>query len=123
MAEEKIKPEQEKRIRAEVRKLNAVYKNLDKAKKAIADGLIKRAAFLRVSLEDMEEDIKENGLTESFKQSEKLEPYERERPVSKIYSTMNKNYQTISKQLSDLAKEIPKESPSDGFDEFVNEED
>ena len=123
MAKEKIKPEQEKRIRAEVRKLNAVYKNLDGAKKAIADGLIKRAAFLRVSLEDMEEDIKENGLTESFKQSEKLEPYERERPISKIYSTMNKNYQTISKQLSDLAKEISKEPPSDSFEDFINETD
>jgi len=35
-----------------------------------------------------------------FTQSEKTEPYERERPVARLYNTMNANYQKIIKQLA-----------------------
>lgn len=60
---------------------------------------------MRVSLEDMEADLDERGFVEFFSQSEKTEPYERERPVARLYNTLNKNYQSIMKQLSDL---VPK---------------
>lgn len=48
------------------------------------DGIIRWAAFMRVTLEDMEKDLDENGFTELFSQSEKLEPYERERPLARL---------------------------------------
>jgi len=112
----------DERIKKEVRRLNRIYKDIDKDNKAIIDGLIQRAAYMRVTLEDWEEDIIENGVTEMFTQSEKTEPYERERPVARLYNTMNKNYQSIIKQLSDL---VPKEAPTkgvedDGFADFIN---
>ena len=111
----------DERIKKEVRRLNRIYKNIDKDNKAIIDGLIQRAAYMRVTLEDWEEDIIENGVTEMFTQSEKTEPYERERPVARLYNTMNKNYQSLIKQLSDL---VPKEAPTkgvedDGFADFI----
>ena len=112
----------DERIKKEVRRLNRIYKDIDKDNKAIIDGLIQRAAYMRVTLEDWEEDIIENGVTEMFTQSEKTEPYERERPVARLYNTMNKNYQSLIKQLSDL---VPKEAPTkgvedDGFADFIN---
>ena len=57
---------------------------------------------MRVTLEDMEQDLDQNGYVEMFTQSERTDPYERERPVARLYNTMNKNYQSIMKQLSDF---------------------
>jgi hypothetical protein len=110
----------DERIKKEVLRLKRIYKNIDKDNKAIIDGLIQRAAYMRVTLEDWELDIMENGCTEMFTQSINIPPYERERPVARLYNTMNKNYQSIIKQLSDLVPKPEPKQEDDGFDEFVN---
>ena len=51
-------------------------------------------------------DLQENGEVELFAQGDQ-EPYERERPASRIYTAANKSYQSIIKQLNDM---IPKEA-------------
>lgn len=117
---EKTKAE---RTTTEKNRLNKIYKDISKENKSIIEGLINRAAFMRITLEDMEQDLDENGFVEPFSQSEKLEPYERERPVARLYNTMNKNYQSIIKQLSDL---LPKEKvveKDDGFEDFIRQPD
>lgn len=111
------------RIKKEESRLRRIYSKIDKDNKAIIDGLIRRAAYMRITLEDWEIDIDLNGYFEMFTQSEKTDPYERERPVIRLYNTMNKNYQSIIKQLSDL---VPKYEPTpkdDGFDDFVSKRD
>lgn len=116
----KTEKTKEQRINAEKLRLTRIYKEVPKEHKGIIDGLIKRAAFMRVTLEDMEADLDENGFVELFTQSEKTEPYERERPVARLYNTMNKNYQSIIKQLSDLVPKPDKTAEvDDGFDDFV----
>ena len=113
----------DERITKEERRLKKYYKEVQADKKAVTDGLIRRAAFMRITLEDMEMDLDTRGFYELFSQSENQEPYERERPVARQYQSMNKNYQSIIKQLSDLLpKELPKEE-GDGFEEFVNSRD
>lgn len=110
----------DERIKKEEQRLKRIYKNIDKDNKAIIEGLIQRAAYMRVTLEDWEKDIMENGYYEMFTQSEKTDPYERERPVARLYNTMNKNYQSIIKQLTDLIpKEVKVVDEDDGFDEFI----
>ena len=112
---------QDERIKKEEQRLKRIYKNIDKDSKAIIDGLIKRAAYMRVTLEDWEEDIIKNGCTEMFTQSVNTPPYERERPVARLYNTMNKNYQSIIKQLGDLVpKEVKVVEEDDGFNEFIS---
>lgn len=107
------------RIIGEEKRLRKIYKNIDADNKAIIDGLMQRAAYMRITLEDWERDIDENGYFEMFTQSEKTDPYERERPVIRLYNTMNKNYQSIIKQLSDLVPKYEPEPKDDGFDDFV----
>ena len=107
------------RIKTEKNRLVKIYKDVSKENKSIIEGLINRAAFMRITLEDMEQDLDTNGFVEFFTQSEKTEPYERERPVARLYNTMNKNYQSIIKQLSDLIPKQEVKEESDGFDEFV----
>lgn len=110
----------DERIKKEVLRLKRIYENIDKDNKAIIDGLIQRAAYMRITLEDWELDIMENGCTEMFTQSPNTPPYERERPVARLYNTMNKNYQSIIKQLSDLVPKQEVKPKDDGFDDFIS---
>lgn len=98
-----------------------IFKDIDEKRKATTKGLIQRAAFMRVSLEDLEEDLNQHGFTEWFSQGEQ-NPYQRERPAAKIYNTMNVSYQKIVKQLTDLLPKtgtsaVPKPE-TEGGDEF-----
>ena len=113
--------EKDKRIKKEENRLKKIYKNIEDNKKYTVIGLIQRLAYLRVTLEDFEKDLDENGFTELFQQGEKQSPYERKRPVADLYNTMNTAYQKGIKQLTDLLpKEIKVSDEDDGFEEFVN---
>lgn len=111
------------RISMEEDRLRKIYSSIDEDNKAIIDGLIQRAAYMRITLEDWERDIDDNGFIEMFTQSEKTAPYERERPVIRLYNTMNKNYQSIIKQLSDLVPKYEAKVKDDGFEAFINARD
>ena len=108
------------RVLEEQRRLTELYAELPESKKKLAAGLIERAAFMRVELEELETFLTENGWTELFSQGNQ-EPYDRARPQGQTYHTMSGNYQKIIKQLDAL---LPKEEPKtgdagDGFDDFV----
>lgn len=111
----------DERVKKEINRLKRIYKDLPKDTMSVAEGLIVEAADLRIRLEDIRKDLDENGYDEMFTQSEKQEPYERERPQSRRYIAMNKNYQSIMKQLGDYIPKKPVEvkEVDDGFDSFV----
>lgn len=107
----------EKLVKKERTRLQKLYQNIPENQKKLVEGLIIQAARLRVLLDEMWIDISENGDYELFSQSEKQEPYERERPVAKLYNSRNDSYYRIIKQLSDILPEgecDPKDSPADG---------
>lgn len=86
----------------EVERLMAIYKDLPPNQFAVAQGLIVQAARLRARLDALWLDICCNGETELFTQSEKTDPYERERPAARLFTSTDKNYQAIIKQLNEL---------------------
>ena len=92
----------------EIKRLTEIYKGLPPKQFALAQGLIAEAARLRVRCDKLWEDLQENGEVEMFSQGDQ-DPYERERPASRIYTATNKSYQSIVKQLNDM---IPKETES-----------
>ena len=106
------------RICREVRRLKKIYRVLSKDEKAFVDGLIKRAAYLQVTLEDMESDLDANGRTEMFTQSSNTPAYERERPTSRRYISLCKNYSVLMKQLADFVIRTPVEPAEDKEDEL-----
>lgn len=112
------------RVKTELKRLSQHYDSLSDARRSVADGLIARAAFMRIEMEDLEKDLDENGWTELFSQG-KQEPYDRARPQGQLYNALNANYQKVIKQLdSMLPKEEPKTSETDdGFDDFVSGRD
>lgn len=107
------------RIKQEEKRLKQIYKDLPKDILSVYDGLIKRAAFMRIELEDYEQDLIENGYIEMFTQSEKTAPYQRERPVARLYNSLVKNYQTTIKQLTYNLPEQLFDDPAEEILKFV----
>lgn len=114
----------QERISDEEVRLRQFFSSIPSDAQGVADGLIREAAYMRVQLEEYRRDLDDKGYVEMFTQSEKMAPYERERPVARLYNALNKNYQSILKQLSDL---LPKPKAGgkpgerdDGFDRFVD---
>lgn len=89
-------------VTKEKNRLKRLFKNIPPNKLKVVEGLIVQAARLRILLNEMWIDISENGDYEMFSQSDKTEPYERERPVARLYNTRDQSYQRIIKQLTDL---------------------
>ncbi|MGG3383071.1 hypothetical protein [Heyndrickxia faecalis] len=107
--------ERDERVRKEKNRLKKLFKNIPPNKLKVVDGLIIQAARLRVLLDENWEDITINGDYEMFSQSEKTDPYERERPVARLYNTRDKTYQVIIKQLTDL---LPDEKDKEKINEY-----
>ena len=112
--------DKEKRIKAEKTRLTKIFKDVDQKKQKVVYGLIERAAFMRVQLEDLEADINLNGFTEWFAQGVNQEPYQRKRPNADQYNVMSASYAKVVKQLTDLLPKDVSGSIDDGFDGFVN---
>ncbi|NAP01319.1 hypothetical protein FRY77_35855 [Halomonas sp. MG34] len=110
------------RVKREYNRLKKLYKEIPPDTLKVVDGLITQTARLRILLNDMWDDLKENGDTEMFSQSDKTEPYERERPIARLYNSRDAAYQKAIKQLTDLlpAPSTPAVN-DDGFESFVND--
>lgn len=102
----------------EFRRLMKIYKGLPPNKLAVAQGLIRQAARLRARLDALWADLQENGETEMFSQSANAEPYERERPASRTFTSTDKAYQSIIKQLNDLC---PEGEADDALSQFLRD--
>lgn len=124
MADEKSKKylEKNKRIKAEEKRLNGIFAKIEAETKKTVQSLIKNAAFMAISLEDLQEIINQKGYTEEYQNGATQKGVKKCSEVE-IYNTMIKNHSAIMKQLIDL---LPKSDNSPGdknddddFDEFV----
>lgn len=108
----------DQRVRAEKNRLTKLYRDLPESKKKLCAGLIERASFMRVELEDLEIDLAENGWAEPFQQSDKVDPYDRARPQGQTYNTLHGNYLKTIKQLDEM---LPKgeAQAEDSFSDYL----
>ena len=97
----------DKAIKKETRRLAAIYQNIDENKRKVVDGLIKRAAFLAVSLAELEGIINDSGYTCEYQNGENQRGT-KETPEVKIHIAMVKNYALVIRQLAELAPPAPK---------------
>ena len=67
------------KIQKEAKKIKRIFKDLDENKKKLVDPLIEKAAFMSVTLDELQETIN-----------------------NEIYLNMSKNYAAIVKQLTEL---------------------
>lgn len=107
--------EKEKKIKQEINRIKKLYKDFPKEKSKVFEGLINEVSFIRISLEEIRQDLIKHGLTELFEQGE--QSFNREKPEVKIYSNFMKIYSSAMKQLIDL---LPTEIKKDESDALMN---
>ncbi len=110
------KKENAAKIKKETNRLKKLYKDLDKNKKQLVLKLIENAAFMSITLENLKEEIKNNGVKEFYMNGKGQFGY-KESVESKNYNVTIKNYMNVIKQLNDMlpTEEKPKD---DGFEKF-----
>lgn len=107
----------DEKIKKEVSRLNKILKEVDEKKKKTVEGLIKEAAFMRITLDELRDCINKYGVIDEMCQGEYT--ILRESPYVKTYNTMIQRYTTVNdKLLALLPKEVIKEV-DDGFDNFI----
>src|SRR5699024_8575438 len=96
----------DKQFTKEHKRLMSIFGNVNKDTLSVPDGFIVQAARLKVLLDDEWADIKQNEVYEEYTQSETILSYERERPISNIFTQRHGAYH---KAISDLLKLFPEE--------------
>ena len=91
----------DKKIISEIEKLNKIFANMSDDKKALCAKLIQNAAFMAVTLEELQEKINTDGAVMSFVNGNGFETIQ-EHPAQKSYNTMINRYSAVIRQLSDL---------------------
>jgi len=89
------------------------FANITPGKKALAQRLIDREAFLLGQMKELEAFIRENGVKETYQNGENQYGY-KESTEFKCYVSMQKNYIQIIRQLTDI---LPEEAAEE-LDEF-----
>lgn len=116
------KEEKDMLIKKEFNKLKRIFKDLEKDKKDTVISLIKNAAFMIVTMEDLQETINCEGSVSTYKNGENQWGTKKS-PEVEVYNTMIKNHMSIIKQLTDLLPKQESKLKDDGFDSFVNGRD
>lgn len=110
----------DERISEEIKKLDKLFKDVDPKIKKAAYSLIENAAFMSITLEDLQKKINKNGVISGY-QNGANQWGTKKSPEVEIYNTMIKNHMSVIKQLTDLIpKQNPKNNNDDEFEEFVN---
>ena len=105
----------ETRIAAERERLGALFADLDENQQQTAAGLISSAAFLRVTLEDLEAEINAAGCTEEYINGRDQSGV-KVSAACQAYAQLNTKYQSTIQKLLEIvppAPKKPKEKPAE----------
>lgn len=95
-----------KRIEKELARISVYFKAVDANQRAMAQPLLQNAAFMKVALEDMQELINAEGVTEEYRNGQ-TQYGEKPSSALQAYNATVKNYAAVIKTLAQL---LPKES-------------
>lgn len=121
MANKKTKKDltKDEKIKKEIRRLKRIYKKMDPDVKKATQSLVENAAFMAVTLEDLQETINREGVVSEY-QNGANQWGTKKSPEVEVYNTMIKHYMSIVKQLTDLLPDAEVVEVDDGFEDFVN---
>ena len=92
----------DQKIKKEIARLERVFRDLDKNKMQTVESLIRNAAFMAVSLEELQEIINKEGYVVEY-QNGANQSGTKQSDAVKTHIAMTKNHASIIKQLCDLA--------------------
>jgi len=101
--------EKEKLIKKETNRLKKIFADLEPNKLKTVDALIARAAFITVSLQELEEQLNRDGWVEEYNNG-RLQSGLKKSAAAEVHISLTKNLNAIMKQLLDLVPPAQKES-------------
>ena len=107
--EKKSELQKEELISRDFRKLKKIFRFLDKDLRLVAEKLCRKAAFMDVTLDEMQEQITEEGYVIEAVNGNGFK-VKMDHPAMKTYNTMIKNYTAVMKQLAELLPEGSEEA-------------
>lgn len=107
----------EKRVAKEQKRLLNLYKNIAKNKLELVSPLIQNAAFMAVTLEDLQSVINESGTCEEYIHGANQHGRKSSAEIQ-TYNSMMKNYQTC---IMALDKMLPAEAAKSKLQRFAEE--
>lgn len=113
------KIEKDLEIKKEMKKIGKLFKDIDKDTKKSVESIIQNCAFMAVTLRELQETLKENGLICEYQNGENQWGTKKS-PEVEIYNTMIKNFVSSMNALAGyLPKEKGEKIQEDGFEDFV----
>ena len=94
----------DKNIKAEIKRLTKIFANIDEDKRELCQQLIQNAAFMAVSLRDLQEQIKIDGWVEEY-QNGATQKGRKTGSAAVLYTKLINNYRQT---IGDLCKLLPK---------------
>lgn len=105
-------------IQGEYSRLMSLYKTAPKGKLALARKLISRAAFLAVTIDELEIDIATNGYEEEYRNGE-FQYGKKKSAAAELHVTYTKNLLAVMKQLDDMLDiQVGTPARGDAFESF-----
>ena len=103
------RPSKKVRVRNEKARLMELFKDLEPNKLQTCQALIDRAAFITISLEDLEAQLNETGWVEYYQNGESQSGWKKA-AAADCHISLTKNLNTIIKQLLELVPPAQKKS-------------
>ena len=97
------------RIKKETERLAEIFKDLEPNKLSTCQALIDRAAFITVSLQDIEAQLNETGWTEYYQNGQQQSGWKKS-AAADVHISLTKNLNAIVKQLLELVPPAQKNS-------------
>jgi hypothetical protein len=110
------KPKKTTRVSREKARLLELFKDLEPNKLSVCLPLIDRAAFIRISLEDIEEQLNENGWVEYYQNGDKQSGWKKS-AAADVHISLTKNLNATIKQLLEL---VPPAKQRSKLEELMN---
>lgn len=108
----------EELIKAEQSRLARIYSGLDKKRKTLAAPLISSAAFMAVSMMELEKIMNIKGYTEKYQNGANQSGLKKT-TESETYNNMAKNHLAYRKQLDEMLKDTDEREKSDELMVFL----
>ena len=109
----------ESRIKEELDRLNVFFEKIDGNQRAAVKNLIQNAAFMKVTLEDLQDDINQSGAIDSYQNGANQSGFKQSATLQ-AYNALIKNYASVIKTLAGLLPPEKKPKP-DALQAFLDE--
>lgn len=111
----------ETRINEELERLNGFFISIDGNQRAAVTPLIQNAAFMKVTLEDLQATINADGTTDEY-QNGANQYGVKQSATLQAYNSLIKNYANVIKNLAQLLPPEKKKAPMDPVQAVLSQE-